>query len=285
MAHPFNELEQEYKSWVANVHVNPSRAAEVDSVARRLIKPYYLDQYQAVLDRIGVPVVVQATICEREDSNDFSKNPAQGDPWNARSVHDPKGRGPFPSWVEAAIDAFHECDHLDDNSAPWSLPYACWKWEAYNGFGYRARGLRTPYVVGGTNLQQPGKFTADDKFDFQETDVQIGCLPIAMRMIELMPSLSLGDAIAQASNVVIPTPAQPPAGVGGSLTGARWIQSTLNLVLALDPPLIIDGSYGKQTRAAVRLAQATFGMPQTGIVDSALCTALDARLAAMRPNP
>lgn len=283
--HPYEDLHREYEAWVANCRPLASRVDEIDKVARRLTQPGPLSHYAEVRDRIGVPAVVQAAICERESGNDFTKNPAQGDPWNRASIHVPKNRGPFRSWVDAAVDAFHDCDRLDVNSAPWSLPYACWKWEGYNGLGYRAHGVRSPYVVGGTNLQQRGKYVADGVFDQSHMDGQLGTLPVALRMIELVPPLAFGDAVAIASLPIVQAPpVQPlPVSVGGSLTGVRWVQSSLNLILRPDPPLLVDGSYGRATRAAARRLQIEEGMSQTGLVDDLLCNAIDRRLAAMRP--
>lgn len=285
MQHPFEVLAPEYQQYVAIMRPMPNRVAEIEAVAKRLINPASMANFQAVYGRIGVPSVVQATICEREDGNDFTKNPAQGDPWNRPSVHVPRNRGPFSSWVDAAIDAFTVCDHLNDNSAPWSLPYACWKWEGFNGFGYRSHGIRSPYVVGGTNLQQPGKYVADGVFDATHMDTQLGCLPIAMRMIELMPELAIGpDIKTMPVPNAIPTAQPTPTAVGGGLKGAKWVQSALNIVLDPSPALLVDGSYGKETRSAVRDYQGLRNLPQSGLVDDTMCAALDADLADLKPS-
>lgn len=299
-AHPFKELRAEYERDIALVKT--VKVDMVNTVAHRLIRPSVLSFYSQVEAKLAIPQVVQATICEREDSTDFSKNPAQGDPWNRASVHVPKGRGPFKSWIDAAIDAFHNVDHLDDNSAPWSLAYAMWKWEIYNGFGYRAHGRRSPYIYGGTNLQQPGKYTTDHGFDPNVMDTQLGCLPVALRMIELNPALAFGQAIATAAAAANDNPSvgPVPAGVGGNIkvpgvqpgadlpvspfTGTKWVQDALNRVhdklgMTFDP-LTVDGSYGRMTRAAVREFRVLEKLPATGLVDDELCADLDKALAA-----
>ena len=282
MLHPFTELSAEYESWVAHVVPNPDRVAEIDQVARRLTQPANLAHYDEVNARIRVPQIVQATICEREDGNDFTKNPAQGDPWDKPSVHVPRNRGPFRSWADAAIDAWTVCDQLNILSIhEWTMPYACWKWEGYNGFGYRAHGVRTPYVVGGTNLQQPGKYIADGTFDRNHMDTQLGALPVALRMIELVPSLSFGQAIAQAAAPsIIPAVAPVPAGVGGSLTGTKWVQQSLNLING-NNDLTVDGNFGRMTRAAIR----AFLPSSNGLITDELCAAIDAALAAKTAAP
>src|SRR3954468_4720639 len=79
------------------------------SVAGRLAGWNAKQRYQPVALKTGVPWFVIAVIHEREASQNWSKSLAQGDPWNKKSVHVPKGRGPFKSWEEAAIDALANC--------------------------------------------------------------------------------------------------------------------------------------------------------------------------------
>jgi lysozyme family protein len=62
-------------------------------------------RYVAVSDKTGVPWFVIAVIHEREASQSWRANLAQGDPWNRVSVHVPKGRGPFKSWEDAIVAA------------------------------------------------------------------------------------------------------------------------------------------------------------------------------------
>jgi lysozyme family protein len=286
-AHPFNELKAEYERDISLVR--PTKKTEIDKVARRLTKPSTIAHYQEVQDKLGIPIVVQACICERESGSDFSRSPAQGDRWDRKSKNVPRGRGPFSSWFESAIDAFHTVDHLDDNSAPWSLAYACWKWEAYNGFGYRGHGVRSPYLVGGTNLQEKGKYTSDGHFDGSEMDGQLGCLPIALRMIELMPSLAFGPQIApvpgRVTDADIPLPGPVPDAVGGNLTGVKWVQDSLNKILQLAPKdkLDVDGSFGRLTRAALRTFQQSVpGLKVDGLVTDETTAAMDVALAALK---
>jgi lysozyme family protein len=288
MAHPYQELAAEYESWVANCRPRPEREHEIDQVARGLLRG--LQHFDAIAAETGIPVVVMATICHREYGENgamFNRNPAQGDPLTHPSTHVPAGRPPsdhWPvTWEVAALDAFTVCDRLNVNSAPWSLPYACWKWEYYNGGGSRAHGIRTPYVVGGTNLQQRGKYVSDHNWDPTAMDQQLGCLPIAMRMIELEPRLAFGEAVEPAAEPAEPEVAAAPPAVGAHLTGVKWVQASLNVVENLDAPLTVDGSFGRLTRAAVRKFQQEHGMPDTGYVDEAFCAAMDAALAANRP--
>lgn len=112
MGHPFEELEQEYNRLRQTMQI--VRTGPVDSAARRLLG--FKARYSAVSAKSGVPIVVLATIHNRESDADFITNLGQGDPLSAPSIHVPKGRPPlgappndrFPvSWEYAAEDALH----------------------------------------------------------------------------------------------------------------------------------------------------------------------------------
>lgn len=285
MSHPFVELAPEYEHDLAVLQVKPSVVAEVDRLARKGLTANAIAEYTRIQAAIAIPIPVQHSICIRESNADFSRSPAQGDPWNEVSKNVPRGIGPFDSWYDAAIYSWTKADKLNVLTIPaWSMSYAMWKDEGYNGFGYRAHGRRSPYLVGGTNLQQIGRYAGDENF-VEEWDTQIGTVPVMLRMIELMPSLAFGPAIPR-GNFSITTPSLPvPAGVGGglpargALTGTQWLQDSLNkLMLPTGDHLIVDGNYGRHTSAAVRTFQAFVGITVDGLIGDETCAAIDAAL-------
>jgi len=89
----FRRLKDEYAALWHSMIVRPDKRAALERIARKLIagKP----RYQMVADKTGVPWAAIALIHQMECGGDWSLNIAQGDPWNRRSVHVPKGRGPF----------------------------------------------------------------------------------------------------------------------------------------------------------------------------------------------
>lgn len=89
----------------------------------------------------------------------------------------PKGRGPFDSWEEAAIDALvMKGYNLVSN---WSLAKACELAEKFNGLGYRKTSEYSPYVLAGTNLHdETGKYVADGKYSSTAPEKQLGVLAI-----------------------------------------------------------------------------------------------------------
>ena len=171
------------RQWDA-MHI--TRLATVRAVAKRLhaAKDHYLKIEKAT----GVPWWMVAVIHERESSQNWSRSLAQGDPWNRVSVHVPRGRGPFRSWEEAAIDALATLKRLH-KVTDWRLEKALYQLERYNGWGYHWRGLASPYLWGGTTIQQRGKFVADGKFSPTTMDGQLGCAGMIYAMMDLDPSI------------------------------------------------------------------------------------------------
>lgn len=160
-----------------------TRGPEFLPVANRLVKAK--DRYKAVEAMTGVPWFVIAVIHQRESSQDWKGSLAQGDPWNRVSTHVPKGRGPFDSWEAAAIDALRVCPPYASKWKDWSPGGTMTLLEQYNGIGYFAKGLPSPYVWSGTDQYQRGKYVADGVFDPNVVDKQLGCAGLILAMMEL----------------------------------------------------------------------------------------------------
>lgn len=163
---------------------------DFSAVARSLIaaKP----RYQTVAEKTGVPWFVIAVIHERESSQSWRASLAQGDPWNRASVHVPAGRGPFQSWEEAAIDALTDCAPHLARHKDWSVGGTLTELEQYNGLGYAARDVPSPYIWAGTDQYRSGKFVRDGVYDSAAVDRQPGCAALLQRMMQLDPSIAEG---------------------------------------------------------------------------------------------
>lgn len=280
MQHPFSALQSEYVDLLRSVKI--TRLQSADAAARYIISNK--ERYAAVERETDVPVVVLGALHWREASGNFKTNLAQGDPLSWPSTHVPKGRPPlqpgmsFPvTWEYAAIDAV-KFDHLDDNSQPWSLPYACFKSEAWNGFGPRNHGINTGYLWAGTNQYSGGKYVADGVWNPNVVDAQIGVVPIFLRVAELEPSLAL--SVPYAATVPLkkaPAPQGAPDGVGGNPDhGTVWLQQSLNSLGF--GPLVVDGNYGRRTREAVRAFQTSKGLEADGFAGPRTMPAIEASL-------
>lgn len=185
-----------------------TRAAEFAPVAKRLVASKA--RYQAVAAKTGVPWFVIAVIHQRESSGNFAKSLAQGDPWNEVSTHVPKGRGPFPSWEAAAVDALVVCPPYAAKWKDWSAGGTMTLLEQYNGLGYANKGISSPYVWSGTDQYVSGKYISDGVFSASTVDKQLGCAGLIMAMAVLDPSISFSGNVPVLTDAPIPQ-TKPPA--------------------------------------------------------------------------
>jgi lysozyme family protein len=163
-------------------------------------------RYQTVEAKTGVPWFVIAVIHERESSQNWFANLAQGDPWNRASVHVPAGRGPFRSWEEAAIDALANCAPYAARNKDWNIGGALTELEQYNGLGYASRGVPSPHLWSGTNQYKSGKYVRDGVYDADAVDSQPGCAGLLLAMMALDGTISFDGKIP---SVVAPSAPNP----------------------------------------------------------------------------
>lgn len=187
---------------------NAGITRDFNAVARRLVSATAKARYQSVCAKTGVPWPLIAVIHERECSQDWAKSLAQGDPWDRISVHVPSGRGPFISWEAAAVDALVNCAPYAARNTDWSIGPTLTKLEEYNGLGYAARGLPSPYLWSGTDQYKSGKYVRDGVYDPNAVDSQLGCVGLLKAMAALDPSVALAlgqsSAVSDAKQVSLP---------------------------------------------------------------------------------
>jgi lysozyme family protein len=154
--------------------LKPSAVAQHQGAARKIMgfKAEFYDPAEA---KTGVPwYLIGALDCREED---FAHHGylGNGDSLSHNTTHVPRGRGPFASWAEGAIDALTlgGWDILPPDGH-WDLVTALIKSENYNGLGYGHMGLPSPYVWAGTNIQRAGKYVSDGHFDRNAVDTQPG---------------------------------------------------------------------------------------------------------------
>jgi len=216
----FDELRDEYAHlWLA-MTTKPDMVASVENAARKLLKSK--DRYKAVEIATGVPAAVIAALHMRESNADFTTYLGNGEPLSKKTRLVPKGRGPFKSWEEGAIDAL-TYQGLDKVRG-WNVERACYAFEAFNGFGYRQyHSIRSPYLWGGTNQQQSGKYVADGVWDGTVMDRQLGACPVMQRMIAIDASLAIGPVTAPIPDVppwVAPKPDTNHGAIAGAVASA-----------------------------------------------------------------
>ena len=170
----------------AKMQIVPKRAMEVHLVAARLCAPKAKAIYQDIATEVwGKPDRwwFVAIVHEREASQNFNDSIAQGDPWNERSVHVPRGIGPFKSFTDAAVFTLTRLSPFPAKWADWSIGGILTLFEAYNGYGYELYHHEpSPYDWGATSIEEEGKYVADGRFDPSVWDQQVGCAAMLKEM-------------------------------------------------------------------------------------------------------
>jgi lysozyme family protein len=143
-------------------------------------------RYQAVSTRVGAPWYFIGILHNMECSGRFDQHLHNGDPLTARTIRVPAGfpktgKPPF-TWEASAEDALRlkKLETWTD----WSIPAMLFKMEQFNGFGYRVKGINSPYLWSFSNHYTKGKFTRDGFFDPNAISKQIGAAVLLRRMSE-----------------------------------------------------------------------------------------------------
>lgn len=260
----FEELRGEYAALWSRMTITNSG---VDAIARRRLEQKA--RYQAAQAKTGVPWFVIAAWHERESSGDFSTQLAQGDPLNRVSVNVPRGRGPFPSWDDGAVDALVTLKQLDQ-IRDWSVERICFESERYNGWGYRKRDFPSAYLWSFSNIYRGGKYVADGVWSSTAIDKQCGTMPLIKRMAELDPSIRLSSSAADPNW-------RPELKSGAKGPYVVELQNALGVGA--------DGDFGPATERAVIDYQRTHGLVADGVVGTKTWEAIRNKTPAVAQPP
>ena len=134
-------------------------------------------RYQAVTARTQVPWFFVGAVHALEASFNFRGHLHNGDfPLSQRTRQVPANRPPTwlpPSdWESSAVDALRMMGFAGQSD--WSLARTLYRLEAYNGFGYRRRGVPTPYLWSFSGHYARGKFVADGRWSATARSQQCG---------------------------------------------------------------------------------------------------------------
>lgn len=240
------DIRDTYASQWAAMKIDDANRGLFNSVATRLYKNIGI--YRSIERTTGVPATFIAVAHERESGGDLSTYLGNGESLSMVTKLVPKGRGPFGSFSEGAIDALRY-EGLDKIRG-WSLERMLYCLEAYNGWGYRMfHSMPSPYIWARTSIAQRGKYVADGKFDPTIMDVQVGCAGIiaALWTIDptLRPPMTSDVVVAEPPEISLdpaPVTSEPPHG---------WAWSQTKLKAAGLYKDTIDGKPGPNTEAAV----------------------------------
>ena len=248
------KLKNEYSNLLETMEVLPNWKDAIDRKARGI----YANKarYEEVSLATNVPWQVIGLIHSLEANLDFTKNLYNGEPLNQRTRKVPKGKGPFSSWEEAAVEAlqYDGLDKIED----WSDEQVAYALEKYNGFGYRTRrtGVLSPYLWSGTNHYTTGKFVEEKDRSGKYVSVykpnvksaQIGAVPLYLRLKEI--DIPKKEIVAKSSKLTLISRARKWF-AGLSLSGIAadtmgWLEGIKDYIIA-NPSTMIYALAGLST--------------------------------------
>jgi lysozyme family protein len=181
----FNAVAAEYRANFAACTPQPAGIASAPAalLARNQAR------YESVAQKFAnqIPWFAIGLIHLMEADASFGCHLHNGDPLSRRTVNEPAGRPPGQppfTWEDSAWDALrYDRWHLVPAERWADVAGLLYQLEAYNGWGYRARHVRTPYLWSQSNLEQPGKFTGDGVFNPHATSGQVGAAVVLKALV------------------------------------------------------------------------------------------------------
>lgn len=205
-------LADEYVQFFAGARVRSSHDKKVTALADRAASNR--NRYEDAGGPLGIPWWFIAGIHMLESTFNFTAHLHNGDPLRQRTVRVPAGRpgtgNPPFTWEDSAADALRGQSLADLKD--WSLPRALWRWERYNGFGYRKRLIPTPYLWSFSSIYLRGKYTSDGNFDGGATSAQCG----AAVLLKALQEKGLVDLATDAVAEIEPPAADTPKSTGAA---------------------------------------------------------------------
>lgn len=230
MARTFAETKAGYSNMWNNASLIDAKKPMAMAAAKKICSEPYKSVFLAVQSVTKVPWWFTGGIAYREDDIDLNAYIGNGQSLLKKTTVVPIDRGPFikngrPDFLAGCVDAFGLQGFLKYKPEDWTIPFALFQAEEFNGEGYENKNVDSPYVWAGTSWEQSGLFTEDHGFDPNKRDPRVGVAAIWACIAELDPSIlqpptsantgatnmangGAGQAstVGQAPTVTIPTP-------------------------------------------------------------------------------
>jgi len=170
----FEALKAEYEALWESCRIRPERADSVAWHRAKLLQNK--SRYQQVSAQTGTPWAFVGIVHALEASFNFQGHLHNGDPLRARTVNVPANRpprwNPPNDWLSSAVDAITFEGFAGQSD--WSLARMLYRFETYNGFSYRTKGINSPYLWSFSNHYSKGKFVRDHVYDPNAVSAQCG---------------------------------------------------------------------------------------------------------------
>ena len=144
--------------------LDEDKLKEVERIGNKIMS--HKSRYEVIQKATGVPWMLIGSLHQMESDLDFNTCLHNGDKLPGPTINVPAGRGPFKDWEEAAIDALGMKNKIYAPNGIWTYAYMLEFSEKFNGFGYRSKGIYSPYVWAFTNISdEKGRYIRDHVFD------------------------------------------------------------------------------------------------------------------------
>jgi lysozyme family protein len=180
----FDSIKEEYRKLFDTCAIDPKRTSSVSQNVDILKKNK--ERYEKVGQPLNIPWYFVGVCHGMECGFNFRTHLHNGDPLRARTVQVPANRpaewNPPTDWESSAADAmiFDKLNGQQD----WSLERTLYRWEQYNGWGYRGK-VNSPYLWSFSNQYAKGKYVRDSVWDPNAVSAQCGAVPMLLGLIQL----------------------------------------------------------------------------------------------------
>ena len=186
----FDSLKAEYRQMFEKCAIEGKFKSKVDQHVESLKKNR--PRYEKVCQPMDIPWYFVGIIHALEAGFNFRTHLHNGDPLSARTFQVPKNRpavwGPPNDWESSADDALRIKNF--NAQKDWTLEQTLYRWELYNGFGYRnkrgadGRPVFSPYLWSFSNQYKQGKYVRDGVWDPSAVSQQCGACTMLKGLIE-----------------------------------------------------------------------------------------------------
>jgi len=185
----FDSLRAEYRQLFDQCVIEPRYKSKVDQHVDTLKR--HKARYEKVGQGLQIPWYFIGIIHALEAGFNFRTHLHNGDSLARRTVQVPAGRpavwNPPNDWESSADDALRI--KRFDSQPDWGLEIMLYRWELYNGFGYRSKRtpegkpVYSPYLWSFTNQYSRGKYVRDGVWDPSYVSQQCGAATMLKGLI------------------------------------------------------------------------------------------------------
>lgn len=176
----FAAIGKSYRPLWEGMKIHDAKVAAADQAARRILAGKA--RYQDVERRTKVPWFFVGLTHLREGNLNFGTYLGNGQSITRVTTIEPRGRGPWPTFEAGAVDALTKMQFINQPPGFWTLERIAYCLEGFNGYGYRGKGVNSPYLWASTNRYTKGKFPRDHVFDPNMVDTQLGSMAVLARL-------------------------------------------------------------------------------------------------------